>query len=82
MRAFVFPDPNDRSYNEPGVIVDQPKVLGLYNQETGTRPKKQFVTKEIKDWFVKEAETRGWDKADFIGNQCTLRVDFTHHKWN
>ena len=29
-RAFVFPDPKDRSYNEPGVIVDQPKVLGLY----------------------------------------------------
>ena len=82
MRAFVFPDPCDRSYNQPGVIVDQAKVLGLYNQENKQSPKKQFVTKDIRDWFKSEAENRGWDEANFIGNQCTLQVDFHTHKWD
>ena len=80
-RAFVFPDPRDRSFNESGVIVDQPKVLGLYNQFTGASPKRQIVTDEIKEWFMEEAKDRGWDSAEFIGNQCTLRVDFKNHVW-
>ena len=81
-RAFVFPDPKDRSYNEPGIIVDQPKVLGLFNQETGQSPKRQIVTEDIKKWFREEAERRGWDSADFLGNQCALKVDFNNHKWD
>lgn len=80
-RAFVFPDPRDRSYNQPGVIVDQPKVLGLYNQEYKPRPKRQVVTEEIRVWFEEEARSRGWDMISFIGNQCTLQVDFKTHKW-
>lgn len=80
-RAFVFPDPRDRSYNQPGVIVDQPKVLGLYNQEANPKPKLQMVTKQVQEWFENEATKRGWDEAKFIGNQCTLQVDFKTHKW-
>ena len=79
-RAFVFPDPNDRSFNEPKVIVDQPKILGLFNQITGSSPKRQMVTDEIKDWFCKEADSRGWDTADFVGNQCTLGVELPDKK--
>ena len=80
-RAFVFPDPRDRSYNQPSVIVDQPKVLGLYNQEYKPRPKLQIVTEDIRQWFLEEAKNRGWDEATFAGNQCTLRVDFATHVW-
>ena len=77
-RKFVFPDPNDRSYNEPAVIVDQPKVLGLYNQESG-QEKRQVITSEVREWFIKEAAARGWDESNFVGNQCTLGVDLPRH---
>ena len=77
-RAFVFPDPNDRSANSPKVIVDAPKVLGLYNQEhKGEKGfvKKQIVTGDIRDWFQQKAEDLGWDDSEFVGNQCTLSAD-------
>ena len=79
-RAFIFPDPNDRSFNEPKVIVDQPKILGLYNQEYKPRPKRQVVTEEIKDWFLTEAKKIGWDSAEFVGNQCTLGVELPNKR--
>ena len=36
-RPFVFPDPNDRSPNDPSVIVSPAQVLGIYKQYTGER---------------------------------------------
>lgn len=78
-RKFVFPDPNDRSYNEPKVILDQPRVIGLFNQENNVRPKRQMVTQDVKEWFTNEAISRGWDTAEFVGNQCTLGVDLPYH---
>ena len=32
-RKFVMPDSNDRSQNEPAVILSPAQVLGLYNQD-------------------------------------------------
>lgn len=29
---YVFPDPDDRSKNDPCIIVNNKKVLGIYNQ--------------------------------------------------
>lgn len=31
-RLFVFPDPDDRSKNNPAIIVTSEQVIGLYNQ--------------------------------------------------
>lgn len=78
-RRFVFPDPNDRSYNEPKVILDQPKIIGLFNQENNIRPKRQMVTQDVREWFTREAYERGWDSAEFVGNQCTLGVELPFH---
>lgn len=32
-RPFVFPDPNDRSPNDPSIIVSTEQILGIYNQD-------------------------------------------------
>ena len=32
-RPYVFPDPDDRSKNEPCYIASSQQVLGLYNQD-------------------------------------------------
>lgn len=71
-KPFKFPDPNDRSYNEPRVIMNPEDILKLYNQE---KDEKQLrVTKPVRDWFEGKAKSFDWDIAEFTGNQCTLGV--------
>ena len=71
-KPLQFPDPNDRSFNEPRVIMNPKDILKLYIQESGT--KQERVTAPVRDWFVKRAKDYGWDNADFTGSQCTLEV--------
>lgn len=73
-RPFVFPDPNDRSPNEPSVIVSSPQVLGLYNQDSGDSNKMLRVTEKVQKWFEKQAKDYKWDNTHFSGNQCVLDV--------
>lgn len=76
-RPFVFPDPDDRSKNNPAVIVTSEQVIGLYNQYNKHGDEVQKVSSTVKDWFAKEAtENQGWDEAKFIGNQCILENHF------
>lgn len=49
LRKYVFPDPNDRSKNDPCTIVDSKKVLGLYNQEHGDDEDMQKVTQKFRN---------------------------------
>ncbi len=74
-RPFVFPDPNDRSPNDPSVIVSPTQVLGIYKQYTGD--KMERVTAKVQEWFCEKATTYGWDEARFSGNQCILEVNLT-----
>ena len=69
---YVFPDPNDRSKNDPCVIVDNKRVLGIYNQAHPEEENMQKVTDKVQEWFKDEAETRGWDNSKFAGGQCIL----------
>ena len=69
---YVFPDPNDRSKNDPCVIVDNKRVLGIYNQAHPEEENMQKVTDKVQEWFKKEAEERGWDNSKFAGGQCIL----------
>ena len=32
LAKYILPDPDDRSKNDPCIIMDTKKVLGLYNQ--------------------------------------------------
>ncbi|WP_458370491.1 hypothetical protein [Pseudomonas fluorescens] len=74
-RPRVFPDPDDRSVNNPSLIVDATDVLGYYNQQTGND--KERVVDSVKDWYKTEAGTQGWSSADFHGNQCVLTATVT-----
>lgn len=68
---FVFPDPNDRSPNNPAEIVNSNKILGLYNHHNKGEKMEKIMPK-IKKWFEDEAKKTGWDVVKFAGNQCYL----------
>lgn len=76
-RPFVLPDPNDRSKNEPCIIASSQQVIGIYNQYNSDGDEMQKVTDKVKEWFVAYSKEQGWDEADFAGNQCILKNNFT-----
>ena len=77
-RKYVFPDPNDRSKNDPCTIVDTKKVLGLYNQEHIDDEDMQKVTQKVQDWFKEKSLNSGWDDVRFAGGQCILENKFSN----
>ncbi|TPQ39349.1 hypothetical protein C2U71_23120 [Burkholderia ubonensis] len=77
-RPREFPDPNDRSINDPSIIVNAADVLGYYNQEKGDD--KERVVDSVKQWYKEEANKQGWDSAEFHGNQCVLTAEIERKK--
>ncbi|WP_159069360.1 hypothetical protein [Neisseria cinerea] len=75
MPKFVTPDPNDRSPNNPSIIVEANQVLGLYNQANGTD--RTRVVESVKTWFENKMHDEGWTKVHFSGNQCLLSVEIS-----
>lgn len=75
-RPFVFPDPDDRSKNDPSIIVSSQQVIGIYNQYNPDGDEMQRVTEKVKEWFLAYAKDQGWDEATFAGNQCILKNNF------
>ena len=75
-RKYVLPDPNDRSKNDPCIIVDNKKVLGIYNQEHKDEEDMQKVTDKVQEWITSEAKKIGWDEIKFAGGQCILENNF------
>lgn len=71
-RKYIFPNPDNRSKNDPKKVVDSDKVLGIYNDSVESCDRMQKVTKKVQDWFIDEALNQGWDGAEFAGNQCIL----------
>lgn len=76
MANYVFPDPNDRSKNNPCTIMDNKKVLGIYNQAHPENEDMQKVTDKVQEWITEEAEKLGWDEIKFAGGQCILENSF------
>ncbi|MBD0845700.1 hypothetical protein IMY97_08045 [Pectobacterium versatile] len=75
MPKFQFPDPDDRSINNPSTIADSERVLNLYNQENDDD--RERVTETVKTWFVEQALDHGWSDAEFHGNGCVLSVELS-----
>lgn len=74
-RRHSFPDPNDRSSNDPALIVKSEAVLDLYNRFN--EENMLYVTKKVTDWVCSQAKEKyGWDDAEAIGNQCLLKANF------
>lgn len=61
------------SPNNPSIIVTTEQVLGIYNQDCDDC--KERVTDNVKKWFETEAKNYNWDEAEFVGNQCLLKVN-------
>ena len=75
-RPFVFPDPDDRSKNDPSIILSSQQVIGIYNQDNVDGDEMQKVTKKVQEWFLEESKKQGWDEASFAGNQCIMKKNF------
>lgn len=75
-RKYVLPDPDDRSKNDPSIIVSSKKVLGIYNQEHEDEENMQKVTQKVQEWFKDKAISNGWDDVRFSGGQCILENEF------
>ena len=73
---YVFPDPDDRSKNDPCIIVNNKRVLGIYNQAHPDEENMQKVTQKVQDWFRDESIANGWDEVSFSGGQCILKNNF------
>jgi len=73
-RPFTFPDPKDRSINEPTLVVSQVQVLGNFNQ-TNSDDTREKVTDPVKEWFKDKAQKLGWKKVEFHGSQCVLTAE-------
>lgn len=67
---FEFPDPKDRSVNEPHIIIERPKILGLYNQSNNTNAKN--VSESVKEWIVAEGKKQGFSTVEVVGSAAML----------
>lgn len=73
---YLFPDPDDRSKNDPCIIVNNKKVLGIYNQAHPKEEDMQKVTSKVQEWFKDKAEKMGWNDVKFSGGQSILENHF------
>ena len=70
-RPFDFPDPNDRSVNNPHQLVERDVVLALYNQANPANPY-TLLSEGIRTWFEAAAKARGWTSVQFIDQAAVL----------
>lgn len=78
MAKYIFPDPNDMSKNNPCTIMDNKRVLGLYNQGHPDEEDMQKVMDKVQNWITEEAKKQGWDEVKFAGGQCILENKFNN----
>jgi hypothetical protein len=78
-RPFLFPDPKDRSINEPTLVVSQVQVIGNFNH-AHPEDSREKVTDPVKAWFKEEALKAGWKNAEFHGSQCVLTAELVLKK--
>ncbi|MCY4152046.1 MAG: hypothetical protein OXE94_07405 [Aestuariivita sp.] len=71
-RKNELPDPNNRSPNEPSVIVTPKTIIDVVNSGRDSADKVKNVTQPVIKEFIKEAKRAGWDNVQPHGNQCVL----------
>ena len=58
--------------NAPCIVVNNKKVLGIYNQSHPNEENMQKVIPKVQDWFKVKAVEIGWDELKISGGQCIL----------
>ena len=71
-RPHEMPDPDDRSVNDPHVIVEGKAVVGYYRQ---TDPKAKVVSQTVRDGYEAAAKAAGWKEVTWVGDAAVLRAD-------
>jgi hypothetical protein len=71
-RRYEWPDPKDRSPNQPETLLEREAVIDLYRQGTGDESAK-YLTESIKRWFEEEAKKRGWDSVTWVNQKAVLK---------
>ncbi|GAA0203700.1 hypothetical protein [Selenomonas dianae] len=81
MPKFSFPDPDDRSPNNPLITLENRQVIGLYNQAHPDEEDMQNVTAKVREWIIQTGKAHGWDEVEFAGSEGVFkRTDFIS-KW-
>ena len=70
-RPFEFPDPNDRSVNEPHEKLERREILGLSNQANPGADAKN-VSDTVKTWLTDEGKRRGFNSVQFVESTAIL----------
>ena len=74
-RRKSFPAPEDRTINEPMILIPPDRILALYNQEICPAIVKLRVDSVVRQWFIDEAHKSQWAEVSFHGHQCLLRAN-------
>lgn len=74
-RRYEWPDPKDRSPNNPHTLLEREAVLDLYRRAF-PREDVSYLTDKIKDWFVEAAKRRGWDDVIWADQAAVLRKEW------
>jgi hypothetical protein len=70
--AIRIPDPQDRTVNDPGVLVESRYVKAFYENIEGFDPKVSNLDRF--NYYARYAQAEGWD-VQRIGNGALLQVD-------
>jgi hypothetical protein len=71
-RRYEWPDPKDRSPNNPHTLLEREAVIDLYRQGSGDESAKN-LTDAIKNWFESEAKVRGWDDVTWADQSAVMK---------
>jgi len=63
-RGTKFPIPQDCKPSDQFVLCDSERVLALYEQETGKSACR--ISKNVRQWFIKDAKAKGWAGVRFL----------------
>jgi len=78
MASNIFPDPNDRTPNEPYLVLTTERVINIYNFYNVDNPVDKLKV-EVKAWMCAEAMKRNWDSCEWSGalkEVCLLGAHF------
>lgn len=72
-RPYEIPDPDDRSVNNPHVIVEGKAVLGYIRQ--GVDPKAKVVSQAVRVGYEAAAKSAGWADVTWVEDAAVLKAD-------
>lgn len=76
MRKDLLPSPEDRTVNDPAVLVPSENVLAIYNANQGFKNKEaqNHITEAVRRHVAELAEKAGWSNVRFYGNSLFLEA--------